>query len=168
MDPHIPEQFPEDEFEYTEDPSKRRPPGGKPETAEELLARKAERINMERILRSVLEARVSAAVDAAITGRIESEVAAIFEEGWVATNQWGEPENHSNPVTIRDRIAALLSKKDRYDSNSKVESVLQKAIEKAVEAAVETERREFQKELKVWKSQKMSDKLRSALDGSIF
>lgn len=156
------------EFEYTQDPSKRQPPGSEPETAEQRLRIRAERVNLERVLRDVLEHRVSAAVDAAITGRIEREVNAIFEQGWVATNQWGEPENNSKPVTIRSRIAALLSKKERYDSRSTVQSVLKKAIEKAVEAAVETERREFQKELKAWKSQKMSDKLRAALDGSIF
>ncbi len=168
MDPHIPEQFPEDEFEYTEDPSKRRPPGGKPETAEELLCRKADRVDMEAVLKRVLQGRIAPAVDEAIKGRIEREVDAIFEEGWVATNQWGEPENDRKPVGIRARIATMLSKSNSYDRPSTADNIIQKEIKHAVEAAVETERRAFQKELKAWKSQKMSDKLRAALDGSIF
>lgn len=159
----------EEEFEFTPDePSFPAVADATSEDPEAILRRKADRIDMEAILRNVLEGRISTAVDQAITGRIEREVDAIFEEGWVATNQWGEPENNSKPVAIRARIAALLTKNEGYGRGSKLENILHKAIERAVETAVETERRTFQTELKAWKSQKMSDKLRAALDGSIF
>lgn len=159
----------ENEFEFTPDePSFPAGPNATPEDPQAILRLKADRVDMEAVLRKALEGRIATAVDEAINWRIEREVAAIFEEGWIATNSWGEPENNGKPVGIRARIASMLSKKDRYDSSSYANSIIQKQITQAVEAAVETERRAFQTELKAWKSQKMSDKLRAALDGSIF
>lgn len=162
-------EFDEDpRFEFTEDDLKG-PPGSKPEDPEVILRRKVERIDLEQLLSRVLEKRVAAAVDALISERIQREVDEIFEQGWVATNQWGEHErDHAPRIGIKDRIAAQLSKKEDYGRGSKLENILHKAVEKAVASAVETESREFKKELKAWKNEKMAAKLRAVLDGDIF
>lgn len=161
-------EFDEDpRFEFTEDaPSL---PGAKPKDPETILRRKVERVDLEKLLSRVLESRIAEAVDALISERIQREVDEIFEQGWVATNQWGEPErDHAPRIGIKDRIAAQLSKKQDYGRGSKLENILHKAVEKAVTSAVETESREFKKELKAWRNEKMAAKLRAVLDGDIF
>lgn len=147
-----------------------RPPGGAKETAEDVIRRKAERLDLAKITRKIIEERIARAVDDAIGKRIESEVATIFADGWIATNEWGEPENRSSPVTIRDRIAAFLTRKrDRYSHDkSHIESVIASKVTAAVDAIVKEEQAEFRKELKAWKATKMADKLRAVLDGDIF
>lgn len=169
-EPYIPEQYPEDEFEYTEDNPPRRGRTPEPETAEAMLKRRAERVEMESLLRGILEKKISEAVDKAIGGRIEKEVAAIFEEGWVATNQWGEDERGGQRVNIRDRISSLLSEKeDGYNRRcTSVVSIIKREIKESVKPLVEAEGRAFKEELKKWKKEKMTERLRQAIDGAIF
>jgi hypothetical protein len=144
-------------------------PRGRKESAEEVLSRKAEQLDLAKITRKIIEERIAKSVDEAIGGRIESEVSAIFEDGWTATNRWGEPENHGKAVNIRDRISAhLCEKDDRYGRDPMVNRVIQTEVKRAVEYITKEEQAEFRKELKDWKATKMADKLRAVLDGDIF
>lgn len=144
----------------------------KEETAEQLLARKADKLNLEHIVRRVLEKKISDFADEYITTRIKDEIDSMIETGWRATNQWGEERDRQSQVTLRGRLAARLTHTDRYGSrrhgDHTIDDAIDNAVKKALAEIIEAETKEFKKELKTWKKEKMTERLRAALDGSIF
>lgn len=157
------------EFEDSDFTDEERRPFAKDESPEAVLRRKAEALDLAKLTRQVLESRVAAKVDELIAGRIEQELEAIFAEGWVATNQWGEPERGDKKVGIRERIATYLSGQDgNYDRDTRWMRMVSSKIERKVEVVIDEHVKEFRKELKAFKQQKMHDKLRAVLDGDIF
>lgn len=130
---------------------------------------RASNMDLDEIARGVIGKRLTEAADTIIGAHLEREIKSMFEQGWIATNRWGEEENHGRKVTLRDRIAVAMKEGSRYSNEgTTIADRIQSAVKKAVEAQVDKEMREFKKELKVWKNEKMTDKLRAALDGAIF
>lgn len=150
-------------------PEERKTPfGSVDETPEQALARKAERLDLAKISRSVLEKMVRDHVDVLIKTRVKEELDDIFEHGWVHTNEYGERHHGTAKVTLRDRVAKFLTVKQRYNNNTFIESHIERVAKASTEKAVDKYAKEFKAELEEFKRKKMHDKLRAILDGDIF
>ena len=157
--------FLDEDFEQEEP----RPRRAEPETPEQVLARKAERLDLARITRQVLEAKITTALDELLEKRLTEEVQAVFDEGWQATDRFGDRETYAGKkLTIRDRVAIALSEKDCHYRTSLIDRILNSEIKRHVETEIKNHVNEFQKELKEFKRTKMADRLRAALDGDFF
>lgn len=117
-------------------------------------------------IRGAIKTRVDQLVDEVTKERVTKEIDAIFAEGWVQTDEWGNPRGQAK--TLRDRVRGFFdSKEDSYARQTRVEKWIQETCGRTLDAITAEETKAYRERLRKAFDEvlqaKFTDTIRSAL-----
>lgn len=121
----------------------------------------------------MFNAKWGAALDAKLSGVVDDElrkaVLKTIDDGFVRTNEYGEPVRNAAKITLCERIAAALNREvGSYDNkkavvDATVESAVKSALDGAMKEEIEKARKAFRAKIDAGIVEKFGEAMRSAM-----